>query len=70
MDQKIYMKILEGYDKCIGETIKGDCLKKIKALCGLAQAARQVWKMFTMKMHSIGFGISEVDPKKIVRDCA
>ena len=45
LEHEIYMKIPEGYDEVINPRVdKEDCLILQKAIYGLVQAARQVWK--------------------------
>jgi hypothetical protein len=44
------------------------CLKLVKALYGLVQAARQWWKKFKNVMKSIGFLPSDIDPCLFIKD--
>ena len=63
LEHEIYMKIPEGYDEVINPRVdKEDCLILQKAIYGLVQAARQLWKKIVDKMQEGGFKLSEADP--------
>ena len=53
------MKMPDGYDEVIN---KEDCLILQKAISGLVQAARHLWKKIVDKMQGGGFQLSEADP--------
>ena len=61
-DHEIFMKIPEGYKECIQDYDEGKALKLDKAIYGLVQAARQLWKNLTSKLEEAGFKPSVVDP--------
>ena len=61
-DHEIFMKIPEGYKECIQDYDDNKELKLDKAIYGLAQAARQVWKKLTRNLKEAGFKPSIVDP--------
>ena len=45
MEEEIYLKIPDGYEKCTSKkSDKNDCLILDQAICGLVQAARQFFK--------------------------
>ena len=63
LEHEIYMKIPEGYDEVINHDVdKEDSLILQKAIYGLVQAARQLWKKIVDKMQGGGFQLSEADP--------
>ena len=63
LENKIYMKILEGYDEVISKDVdKEACFILQNAIYGLVQAARQFWKNVEDKMQGEGFKLSEADP--------
>ena len=69
LEHEIYMKIPEGYDEVISEDVdKEDCLILKKAIYGLVQAARQLWKKIVDKMQEGGFQLSEADPCMLYRE--
>ena len=63
LKHEICMKIPEGYDEVINPRVdKEDCLILQKAIYGLVQAARHIWKKIVDKMQEGGFKLSEADP--------
>lgn len=62
LDQKIYMKIPDGYNECNGHVDKDKALLLKKGICGLVQAPRQFWSTFTKAAEKIGFTVSSADP--------
>ncbi|MEM9079013.1 MAG: reverse transcriptase domain-containing protein, partial [Bacteroidota bacterium] len=56
LEHEIYMKIPDGYKECLEEFLDdGDCLKLLKSIYGLVQAARQYWRKVTEKLKAAGF---------------
>ena len=69
LEHEIYMKIPEGYDEVINPRVdREDCLIWQKAIYGLVQAARQVWKKIVDKMQEGGFKLSEADPCMLYKE--
>ena len=69
LEHEIYMKIPEGYDEVINPRFeKEDCLIIQKAIYGLVQAARQLWKKIVDKMQEGGFKLSEADPCMLCKE--
>ena len=69
LEHEIYMKIPEGYDEVINPRVdKEDCLILQRAICGLAQAARQFWKKIVDKMQEGGFKLSDADPCMLYKE--
>ena len=63
------MKIPEGYDEVINQDVdKEDCLILLKAIYGLVQAARQLWKKIVDKMQEGDFQLSEADPCMLYKE--
>ena len=69
LEHEIYMKIPEGYDEVINPRVdREDCLILQKAIYGLVQAARQVWKKIVDKMQEGSFKLSEADPCMLYKE--
>ena len=68
-EHEIYMKIPEGYDEVINQRVdKEDCLISQKAIYGLDQAGRQIWKQLLDKMHKGSFKLSVADPCMLYKE--
>lgn len=62
LEEEIYMKVPEGLSEII-TVPDGTCLKVLKSLYGLVQAARQWWKTFlSFLVTKLGYTRSEIDP--------
>ena len=69
LDHEIYMKIAEGYDEVINQDVdKEDCLVLQKAIYGLVQAARDIWRKIVDKMQQGCFQLSEPDPCMLYKE--
>ena len=63
------MKIPEGYDEMIKKDVdKEDCLILQKAIYGLVQAAKQLWKKIVDKMQGGGFQLSGAEPCMLYKE--
>jgi len=68
LDEEIYMRMPEGIDEKIGETVKDQCVILERAIYGLVQAARQWWKRFVKELKNLQFQSTEVDPCLLYRN--
>jgi Reverse transcriptase (RNA-dependent DNA polymerase) len=69
LEERIFMKIPQGYREVIGDDKENDVLELQKSLYGLVQAARQWWKTLTTFLtEELGFVKSDVDPCMLVRE--
>ena len=62
LEEDIYMECPEGLDAEIDE-----CLKLLKSIYGLVQAARQWWKKLIEILKRIGFVVNKADPCLLMR---
>ena len=62
LEEVIYMKLPDGHDTVMGgRTEKNDCMKLVKTIYGLFQAARQFFKKLAATLTKIGFTKSIAD---------
>jgi hypothetical protein len=68
LEEKIFMKIPEGYFEVFGTTTEGESLELLKAIYGLVQGARQFWKKLRQVLvDELNFSACLADPCLLMR---
>ncbi len=73
LDEELWMQLPEGYSDYVRDTHgkavseSTHCVKLLKALYGLVQAARQWWKKFKEVMKTIDYTPSGTDPCQFLK---